>query len=126
MVRSREAEASTGTVYWLICDAAEPEGVFVFEIAGLGRSLPVFSFREEAELFMALGGLGGRWRTVERGADDFLAFFFGPGADVESVVLDPLPTMLRDSTASLVGLSLGRFMDRFLGVPDLDGAAEPG
>ena len=110
----------------MICNATKPEGIFVFDVVGLGRSLPVFSFREEAELFLALGGLGDRRWTVEKRADDFLALYRGPSADVESAVLDPLPTTLRDNTAGLIGLSLGRFMDRFLGAPDLDGVPEPG
>lgn len=107
-----------GTVYWLIADGTGPSGVFVTELADLGRSLPVFSFREEAELFLALGDLGDGWRAVESGAGDFLALLFGPYADVKSVVLDPLPAMLRDSTAGLISLSLENFMDRFFGVPE--------
>lgn len=126
MAGLRETKTSLGSGYWLICDASAPEKVFVFDDAGLGRSLPVFSFREEAELFLALGEKGGRWRTVEKRTGDFLALFFGPCAGVESVVLDPLPTMLRDSTVGLIGLSLERFMDRFLGFPDLNGVLEPG
>jgi hypothetical protein len=115
-----------GPVYWLISGVSGREGVFVLDLAGLGPSLPVFSFREEAELFLALGGLGEGWRAVEGGAGDFLALFFGPAADVKTVVLDPLPTMFRDSTAGLVGLSLGRFMDRFLGISGAEAAPEPG
>lgn len=122
---TRERGAS-GPVYWLISGASGRDVVFVLDLVGLGRSLPVFSFKEEAELFLALGGLGGGWRAVESGAGDFLSLFFGPAADVKSVVLDPLPTMFRDSTAGLVGLSLGRFMDRFLGVSGADVVPEPG
>jgi hypothetical protein len=110
-------------VYWLISDGAA--GALVLDLADLGRSLPVFSFREEAELFLALGGLGGR-RVKESGAGDFLSLFFGPGADVTSVVLDPLPAMLRDSTAGLISLSPERFIDRFLGVSGPDGPPERG
>ena len=117
MARARGAgsEAATGAVYWLIAGGTEPPGVFVADHAQLGRALPVFSFREEAELFLALGGLGGSWRAVESGAGDFLALLVGPYANVKSVVLDPLPAMLRDGTAGLVSLSLDAFMDRFLG-----------
>lgn len=110
-------------MYCLISDDVGPTDVYVMDLAGLGRSLPVFSFREEAELFLTLGGLGGGWRAVESGAGDILALIFGPGADVKSVVLDPIPTMLRDSTAGLVSLSLESFVDRFLSVPEPDGVA---
>lgn len=117
MTRRWGAESQKAASYWLITGAPGPSDVFVVDLAGLGRTLPVFSFREEAELFLALGGLGGGWRTAESGAGDFLSLFFAPRPDVRSVVLDPLPAMLRDSTAGLVSLSLERFVDRFLGVP---------
>ncbi|HKH12142.1 MAG TPA: hypothetical protein VKA73_13465 [Rubrobacter sp.] len=107
-----------GTVYWLICDGAEPSRAFVLDLAGVGRSLPVFSFREEAELFLALGGLGGGWAVREGGTGDFLPLFFGPHANLKGVVLDPLPVMLRDSMAGLISISPDRFLARFLGVSD--------
>lgn len=115
-----------GPVYWLISGVSGQDGVLVLDLAGLGPSLPVFSFREEAELFLALGGLGEGWRAVESGTGEFLSLFFGPAANVKSVVLDPLPIMLRDSTAGLVGLSLGRFMDRFLGISGAEAVPEMG
>lgn len=118
-----QGTGSEAAVYWLISDGTGPSGAYVADHAVLGRSLPVFSFREEAELFLALGGLGDSWRAVDSGPGDFLALFFGPRADVRSVVLDPLPAMLRDGTAGLVSLSLEGFVDRFLGVPEPDGAA---
>lgn len=113
-------------MYWLLSGDPGRDDVFVLDLAGLGRSLPVFSFREEAELFLALDGSGEGWRAVESGAGELISLFSGPAADVKSVILDPLPTMFRDSTAGLVGLSLGRFMDRFLGVSGAEVAPEPG
>ena len=118
--------APTGSKYWLISDRLESAGVFVLDLAGLGRTVPVFSFREEAELFLALGGLGAGWRAAESEAGELLSLFFGPCADVENVVLDPLPAMLLDRTAGLMSLSLGRFMDRFLGVSGNGAAPDAG
>ena len=119
-VRRAETGASAGAVYWLICDGRESSRAFVLDLAGLGRSLPVFSFREEAELFLALGGLGDGWAVREGGTGDFVSLFFEPDANLGSVVLDPLPAMLRDSVAGLVSVSPDRFMDRFLGVSGPD------
>ena len=120
MARARGAkrEIPAGAVYWLISDATEPARAFELDLAGLGRSLPVFSFREEAELFLALGGLGRGWTVREGGAGDFISLLFGPRADLANVILDPLPAMLRDSVAGLISISPDRFLDRFLGVPD--------
>lgn len=116
------SKAHMESVYWLISDGTEPSGLYVTDHADLGRALPVFSFREEAELFLALGDLGHDWRAVESGVGDFLALLLGSCANVKSVILDPLPSMLRDSTAGLVSLSLDDFLDRFLGVPGPEGA----
>ncbi len=113
-VREKDAGpgALAGATYWLISNG--PSGVLRLDLDGLGRTLPVFGFREEAELFLSLGGLDNGWSSGACGAGDLYALLLGEGADVESVVLDPLPAMLSDGTAGLVGLSLGRFVDKFL------------
>jgi hypothetical protein len=49
---------------------------------------------------------------------DFIPLLLGPAANLRSVVLDPLPMMLRDSVAGLISISPDRFMNRFLGVSD--------
>lgn len=119
-------EKLAGAKYWLISGGPAGPDVLLLGLADLGRSLPVFSFREEAELFLALGDLGDPWRVVERGAGDLISLFFGTLADVESVVLDPLPAMLFDDTAGLVSLSPGRFVDRFLGLGEPGVVVDPG
>ena len=115
---------SDGAVYWLICDGTGPPGALVLDLVGLGRTLPVFSFPEEAEMFLALDGLGGDWDVREGAADDFFPHFYGPRADVESVVLDPLPGALGDGAGRPVGIGPERFVDRFLGASAPD--AVPG
>ena len=85
------AGAWDGAVYWLICDRTGPPGALVLDLAGLGCTLPVFSFPEEAEMFLWLDGLDGDWEVREGVADDFFPHFFGSRTGVESVVLDPLP-----------------------------------
>ncbi len=105
---------SDGAVYWLICDGTGPPGALVLELADLGRTLPVFSFPEEAEMFLALDGLRGEWHVREGVADDF-SHLFGPSAGVESVVLDPLPGTLGDGAEGPVGIGPERFAGRFLG-----------
>ena len=120
---SSGAGVSAGAVYWLICDGTRPPGALVLDLAGLGRTLPVFSFPEEAEMFMRLDGLDGDWEVREGMADDFFPHFFGTRERVESVVLDPLPGAMGDGAQGPVGIGPGRFVDRFLGVsaPDVVG-----
>ena len=121
---SSGAGVSSGAVYWLICDGTGPPGALVLDLAGLGRTLPVFSFPEEAEMFLRLDGLDGDWEVREGVAGDFFPHFFGPRAGVESVVLDPLPGAMGDGAEGAVGIGPGRFVDRFLGAPAPD--AVPG
>ena len=64
---------------------------------GVERVLPVFSFEEEANLFLRLGSYEGHWRARERCAVDLVSVLRGPCADVKSVALDPLPEMLEDA-----------------------------
>jgi hypothetical protein len=109
---------SDGAVYWLICDGTGPPGALVLDLAGLGRTLPVFSFPEEAEMFLALDGLGEEWEVREGVAGDFLPHLFGPRAGVESVVLDPLPGAMGDGAEGSVVIGRERFVDRFLGVSE--------
>lgn len=114
-----------GAKHWLISGGAGLADVLTLDLDGVGRTLPVFSFREEAELFLALSGLDDGWLASENGVGDLMALFLGDGADVESVILDPLPAMLSDSSAGLVALSLGRFVDRFLSTEEPDVVADP-
>jgi hypothetical protein len=83
--------------------------------AGASRVLPVFSFEEEAEMFLHLGGYGySGWRTRESSAGELVSVLLGPCADVEGVALDPLPEMLEDATIELVEVGRRRFVGQLL------------
>jgi hypothetical protein len=83
--------------------------------AGTSRALPVFSFEEEAEMFLRLGGYEeSGWQARESSAGELVSVLCGPCADVEGVALDPLPEMLEDGTIDLVEVERGRFVRRLL------------
>jgi hypothetical protein len=83
--------------------------------AGLSKVLPVFSFEEEAEMFLHLGGYAdGGWRTRESCAGELVSVLLGPCIDVEGVALDPLPEMLEDGTIELVEVERRRFVGQLL------------
>ena len=75
-----------------------------------GRVLPVFCFREEAEMFLCLGGHGDGWRARETSAGELVSVLHGPCADVKCVALDPVPGMLEDGTVGLVEVERKRFL----------------
>lgn len=98
--------------YWLIeKNANGPMELLIFELASGADVLPVFGFREEAELFLELGSCKD-WRIRESRAGEIISVLYGPCADVEGVALDPLPEMVAEKTVGLVCLSRQRFVDR--------------
>jgi hypothetical protein len=76
--------------------------------------LPVFSFEEEAELFLRLGTPGGGWLARETGAAEFVSLLLGPLSGVERVALDPLPGRLAEMLIGLVSIDRVTFIERLL------------
>ncbi|ABG03688.1 hypothetical protein Rxyl_0718 [Rubrobacter xylanophilus DSM 9941] len=84
-------------------------------MTGEGEVLPVFSFREEAELFLMLGGAGGEgWRVRETRGGELLSLLSGLCRNVAGVALDPFPELGRTSLLSLVCVGRERFVQRLL------------
>ncbi|QIN81481.1 hypothetical protein GBA63_01695 [Rubrobacter tropicus] len=106
------------TVYWLIENPeAEWSDAFTVRIGAQREALPVFSFPDEADMFLRLGGLEKEgWLAVESTAGELvsrLAEYQRAGVDL--VALDPLPEMvgsMSDATIALVTLSLAGFAER--------------
>lgn len=109
------------TAYWLI-DKPEAERlseVFTVRVDAEKEALPVFSFRDEAEMFLGLGGLEeGGWRIAESTAGELIARLAEyRHAGIELVALDPLPEMMGfmfDTSIALVTLSLHGFAERHI------------
>ncbi len=97
--------------FWLIVrDGGTRSEVLAAELVGGHRALPVFSFREEAELFLRLGVVWQGWRVKETGAGELFSVLLGPCANVERVALDPLLGIGVESVNRLVSMSRGRFL----------------
>ena len=106
------------TAYWLIENpGAGRSEISTVRVDAEREALPVFSFPDEAEMFLRLGGFEAEgWRTVERTAGELvsrLAEYHLAGVDL--VALDPLPEMVGsmfDTTIALVTLNLSGFAER--------------
>ena len=59
-------------------------------LASWREALPVFSFEDEARMFLELGAPGG-WRVRETTAGELTSVLCGICANVDRVVLDPVP-----------------------------------
>jgi hypothetical protein len=96
--------------------------VLVLSLAGgEGVVLPVFSFEEEAELFVRLGAsfAGGGWLARETGAGELASLLLGPLSGVGRVALDPLPLdplpgRLAEAVVGLVSTDRASFIERLL------------
>jgi hypothetical protein len=103
------------TTRWMVARDGEGRLEPLCVRAGLSKVLPVFSFEEEAEMFLHLGGYGdSEWRARESSAGELVSVLCGPCVDVEGVALDPLPEMLEDGTLGLVWVGRKRFLGQIL------------
>jgi hypothetical protein len=95
--------------YWLI--AKNENGRIELLTFDGGEVMPVFSFGEEAEMFLRLKDVGDGWQVSESRAEELVSVLYGPFADVKEVALDPLPEMVADRTVGLVSLNRERFIE---------------
>ena len=117
----RQAGSVQRQTYWLLTKIGDGriEPLIVNRLGAnhLGaKTLPVFSFRDEAEMFSLLEGLNGGWQTRETSAGELLSLLAGLCAGVKLVALDPLPEMVANGTSGmtlgLVSVSRERFTER--------------
>lgn len=119
LARSSARVGDLDTHYWLVekRDEGRTETLTI-GLDGAREALPVFSFPEEARLFVRLGGFEeSGWRVVESASSDLLSALANEARRVEYVALDPLPEMMDlifQTTISLVILSRQRFVYRLI------------
>ena len=110
--------------YWVIAKDTkdgfgQPE-VLTIDLDGAGEALPVFSFEEEAEMFLWLKRTeeGREVREVTPG--QLVSILYGPCADVRRVMLDPLPEIRASMQISLLGMERRDFVESVMGARSLD------
>jgi hypothetical protein len=100
--------------YWLLASVRRDRlEVLTTSLADGRRVLPVFSFEEEAKLYLRLGIRGG-WRVRQTGAGELVSLLCGLCNEVEVVALDPMSDVETDIMDRLVGLKRERFVDVLL------------
>jgi hypothetical protein len=118
--------------YWVIAKDAknakdgfgQPDLLRV-DLDGAGEALPIFSFEEEAEMFIWL-------QTTEDGREvrgitpgQLVSILYGPCADVGRVMLDPLPEIGARMQISLLGMDRHDFVESVMGARSLDTPYKP-
>jgi hypothetical protein len=100
---------------WLIVRDDLGAGGGLPEVLTLGsevdeRILPVFSFEEEALLFLRFCGFGGGWHASKSGFADLASVLSDACPDVRRVALDPIPEIGPHGPHDLVCLSRKEFV----------------
>ncbi len=112
--REKNLQRTRPRTFWLIVqDDSDRPKVFNLGVGRGEKSLPIFSFEEEALLFLRLGGLEGPWRARETDAADLGSALTGTCSHVRRVVLDPFPEIGFDALFETVSLRWERFIDLF-------------
>ena len=103
--------------YWLITRSYDHGrlDVLVITLPSGKEVLPVFSFGEEAEMFIRLGTWETCWQGRETTARELVSALLGPCAGVEGVVLDPMPEIEAEVMVALAGVERDDFMNCFTG-----------
>jgi hypothetical protein len=104
--------------YWLIArNDNGPLEALTIDLDGQ-ETIPIFSFREEAEMFVWLEAWDG-WSVRETSAGELVSLLFGPCSSVEMVALDPLPEICDEGMSRLVSVSRKDFARTLLGGREL-------
>jgi hypothetical protein len=109
--------------YWVIAKDAKdgfgrPVGqpdLLTVDLGGTGQALPVFSFEEEAEMFLWLQRTEDGREVRETTPGQLVSILYGPCADVGRVMLDPLPEIGARLQNSLFGMDRNDFVESVMG-----------
>jgi hypothetical protein len=102
-------------LFWLIVTRAHGSMEVLTIDAGGETVLPVFSFREEVELFLHLQAKGADWWPRETTTGKLASLLLGLCARVDKVALDPLPRLGEREIIGLVSTGRRRFMRYLMG-----------
>ncbi len=98
--------------YWLIVKRESRQlDVLTTNLFGTGEALPVFSFEEEARMFLEHRALRRPWRVRKTTAGELISVLFGPCAAVERVALDPLPDVGAEALVYLASMHREGFVE---------------
>lgn len=114
-MEEKETPGGRPKSHWLIAK----RGVVWTEVltmrVGGEKALAVFSFEEEAGMFLLFENKGPGWRVRKTTTEEVVHVLFGSRTGARRAVLDPLPAVLGDETNLLVSLGRDEFA-RVLGV----------
>ena len=109
---TRSSRLCTHSAWWLVARHSDSQSEVLILTHGGTEMLPVFSFREEAEMYLLTEKLGSDWQIRETDVGELAWVLSEQCVSVRSVALDPLPSTLAEEGAELVSLGRERFVSR--------------
>jgi hypothetical protein len=124
------ADRRAGTQrYWVIAkdakDGFSQPDLLTVDLEGAGEALPVFSFEEEAEMFLWLQTTEDGREVKEITPGQLVSILYGPCADVGRVMLDPLPEIGASMQIRLLGMDRRDFVESVIGARSLKTPYKP-
>lgn len=108
--------AQKQTPYWLLVrDTDDGSEVLTTKLSNGGRMLSIFSFEEEAEMFLCFRGPRNGWRTREISPGGLRSLFYKTLEEVVCVTLDPIPENSFLDTSALLSITRQDFIARLEG-----------
>src|ERR687897_797196 len=105
--------------YWVIArnakDGFGQPDLLTVDLDGTGETLPVFSFEEEAEMFLWLQTTEDGREVRETTPGQLVSILYGPCAHVRRVMLDPVPEIGARMQISLLGMDRNDFVESVMG-----------
>jgi hypothetical protein len=104
--------------HWLITKHTTSRmDVFTTHLCGDRKALAVFSFEEEAKMFLdlRLAAAGEGWRVRQTSVGELVSVLYGPCSDTKKVVLDPVPEVGKHELADLLSMYRNDFLRFLLG-----------
>jgi hypothetical protein len=107
-----------GRWFWLITKRATSRmDVLTIRLGGTGEALAVFSFEEEAKMFLDLRRCESEegWRVRRTSVGELVSVLYGPCSDAKKVVLDPMPAVAGKEPVGLLDMHRNDFLRFLLG-----------
>ncbi len=107
---------------WLITkDITSRMDIFTTHLCGDRKALVVFSFEEEAQMFLDLRLAAAKegWRVRQTSVGELVSVVYGPCSDTKKVVLDPVPEIGMEEQTGDLGMHREEFLRFLLGKKNL-------
>jgi hypothetical protein len=107
-----------GRSHWLITKHITSRmEVFTTHLCGDRKALAVFSFEEEAQMFLDLCPAASKdgWRVRQTSVGELVSVLYGPCSDTKKVVLDPVPEVGGEELTELLSMHRNDFLRFLLG-----------